>query len=268
MTGLPPVYASPDYLRAVAGRDVSQRIRARVHDLLGLELGMQVLDVGCGPGTGTIALAEHLGPAGRVVGVDRDPVMVSEAAAAAVNAGVADRVRHRVADATALPFANGEFDACTSERLLQHLPPPAAAQAFAEMARVVRPEGRLVIVDTDWASLTVDAPEPAVEREIVFSHTLRFANPYSGRQLRRLAVANGLEDVTCETFPGELAYDDVRLLLAGAEQLSLACGRLRPDSWHRWHAALFEANAAGALFAQVSRVVVAGRRRTDGGTRV
>ena len=78
-----------------------------------------------------------------------------------------------------------------------------------------------------------------------------------------LAVANGLEDVTCETFPGELAYDDVRLLLAGAEQLSLACGRLRPDNWHRWHAALLEANAAGALFAQVSRVLVAGRRRTD-----
>src|SRR5215467_11579516 len=94
-----------------------------------IQPGQRVLDVGCGPGVDTVALAGFVGASGSVDGVDADPAMVAEAEQRALAAGVHDRVHHHVADALALPFEANTFDAVRAERLFQHLGDPGAALA-------------------------------------------------------------------------------------------------------------------------------------------
>ncbi|MGE0578673.1 MAG: class I SAM-dependent methyltransferase [Reyranella sp.] len=101
--------------------------------------GRAVLDVGCGDGT----LARALAGAGAasVAGCDTDPRMIARAAARSVQPDTA--VRYAVADATRLPFADASFDVVTVVTVLAFI--ADAEGAVREMARVLRPGGRLVI---------------------------------------------------------------------------------------------------------------------------
>lgn len=106
---------------------------------IGLRAGDAVLDAGCGTGRALPALRAAVGPAGTVLGADVTPAML----AAAVRAG-----RHRdaglaLADVTRLPLRDGCLDAVFGAGLISHLPEPEAG--LRELARVVRPHGRLAL---------------------------------------------------------------------------------------------------------------------------
>lgn len=207
--------------------------------------GQRVLDVGCGPGHDTIPLAELAGPAGAVTGVDADAAMVAEAERRAAEAGVADRVRHLVADAAALPFAPESFDAARAERLFQHLPDPRAA--LAEIARVVRPGGWLVVLETDYSTLTIDADDADLERRLARFAAGRVRNGYAARALHRWFRQQGLQDVAVEVRPQTFArYELVRL------------GWLDGTELDRWHEALAAADRDDAFFASLNHLLVAG----------
>src|SRR5215472_4723775 len=115
-------YVDADYLDLAAR--VMQPLKRRTYELMQLKPGQRILDLGCGPGIDTVALAESVGPAGEVHGVDHDAAMVTEANRRAEAAGLAARVSHRQADASALPWSDGFFDASRSERVFQHLLEP------------------------------------------------------------------------------------------------------------------------------------------------
>ena len=129
-----------------------------------LRPGQKVLDVGCGPGTDTVALGQIVGSSGTVSGLDHDAAMVAEADRRARDSGVSAWVKHRLGEASALPWEANEFDASRSERLLEHLLRPE--DALVEMVRVTKPGGRVVVLDTDWGSLSTDAEEPDIERRL------------------------------------------------------------------------------------------------------
>jgi len=115
---------------------------------LGPRLGERVLDVGSGPGLLAAAIAETVGPSGRVCGVDvSDPLL----AAARAQSARWPWVDLRHADATQLPFTDREFDAVVSTQVLEYV--RDVDRALAEMHRVVRPGGRVLILDTDWDSI-------------------------------------------------------------------------------------------------------------------
>jgi ubiquinone/menaquinone biosynthesis C-methylase UbiE len=116
---------------------------------LRLDSGDAVLDVGCGYGADLIQVARLVSPGGVVTGLDVSEAMVSEAAHRAQGLDLA--VDFRVGDACQLPFQDGSFDACRAETLLQHVPQPHVA--FAEIVRVVKPGGRIVVLDMDLGSL-------------------------------------------------------------------------------------------------------------------
>ena len=123
-----------------AARDDLVDLKRRAVDGLALRAGDAMLDVGCGTGEELRSLAQIVGPQGRVVGIDRSERLVAEARARTRENPIIELV---VADAHAVPFAEGEFSACRVERVLMHVEDPGTA--LAQMARVHacrRPRGR------------------------------------------------------------------------------------------------------------------------------
>jgi ubiquinone/menaquinone biosynthesis C-methylase UbiE len=260
MAGMTISYVGAPYLWAVAGEPVIRRLKQRAYELMGLASGVRALDVGCGPGIDTIPMARVVGPNGGVVGVDQDPYMIHRADQEAVRAGVRGWTSHRQAAATALPFPDGSFDASHSERLLQHLPAAQPALALAEIARVTRPAGRIVVADTDWGTLSIDADDVQLERRIVRIHAEQFRNGYAGRRLFRMFVRQGMREVTVEEWVHRLDYPALQFLLAATEQVALASGAVSPAELFRWRTDLAQAAASGTFFAQLVIVQVAGRK--------
>jgi ubiquinone/menaquinone biosynthesis C-methylase UbiE len=103
-----------------------------------------VLDLGCGTGTLAIAAARAK-PGARVVGVDADPVVLAKAKAKARRAGV--EVAFDEALSTELPYEDGSFDVVLSTLFFHHLHDAAKASSAAEIVRILRPRGRLVVGD-------------------------------------------------------------------------------------------------------------------------
>ncbi|MFJ3581918.1 class I SAM-dependent methyltransferase [Streptomyces sp. NPDC090127] len=106
---------------------------------LGLRPGASVLDAGCGTGRALPALRAAVGPAGTVVGVDLTPEMLAEAVRAGRD-GTGALLR---TDVARLPLRGGTLDAVFGAGLVSHLADPAAG--LRELARVVRPGGRLAL---------------------------------------------------------------------------------------------------------------------------
>ena len=107
--------------------------------------GDHVLDIGTGPGYLAFAAAKMVGPGGRAVGIDASPEMIERALARAEHHG--SRAEYAVASAEALPFDDASFGVVVSRLVFHHLPGELKSQALAEIARVLKPGGRVVIVD-------------------------------------------------------------------------------------------------------------------------
>ncbi|MCG2672402.1 class I SAM-dependent methyltransferase [Bradyrhizobium sp. GCM10023182] len=104
-----------------------------------LSPGMRLLDIGCGPGTITAALAESVGTA---IGVDINPNAIASARQLAAHAGLTN-LSFVEADMTALPFEDGAFDAIFCHAVLYHQSQAMLAKTLAEARRVLRPGGLL-----------------------------------------------------------------------------------------------------------------------------
>ena len=256
----PEGYVSADYLRRAA--QLGKVFKERTYQLMQLAPGQRVLDVGCGPGLDTVPLAEIVGPAGHVTGVDADEDMLRQADELARTRGLDNRIIHRHADAGALPFADASFDACRAERLLQVLPAtldPAAV--VAEMVRVTRPGGRVVLADADWATASVDFDDAALERRLLafFAERLR-PNGFAGRQLYRLLRQAGLDDLAVEVMP--MVHADLSQSPYGEwlPKEAVAAGIATSAEAERWRRELQAREQRGEYFSSVNMIIVAGRR--------
>ena len=129
---------------------------------LALEKGETVLDLGSGGGIDALLAARQVGPEGHVVGVDMTPEMLERARANAERAG-ASNVEFRAGRLEALPVEDGSMCAVTSNCVINLV--PDKGKVFAEVARVLRPGGRLVISD-----IVLDGPLPESVTSDVFAY--------------------------------------------------------------------------------------------------
>jgi arsenite methyltransferase len=109
-----------------------------------LQRGEHVVDVGCGGGIDSLVAAKMVGASGRVIGVDMTPAMLEKARTSGAAAGVAN-VEFRAGFGEALPVEDGWADVVISNGVLNLMPDKDAA--LQEMARVLKPGGRLQIGD-------------------------------------------------------------------------------------------------------------------------
>jgi arsenite methyltransferase len=178
--------------RLYATRDVLRR-RALVRSALGAERGDRVLDVGCGPGFYVSELLETVGPAGSVVGVDPSPDMLSVAARRAEGHA---NVEFYEGAATALPIAAARFDRALSVQVLEYVDDVPAA--LAEIRRVLRPGGRLVIWDVDWATVSWEAFDRELMQRALEAFDRHLVHPSLPRTLSAVLRDAGFTDVQME----------------------------------------------------------------------
>jgi LmbE family N-acetylglucosaminyl deacetylase/SAM-dependent methyltransferase len=168
MTGFEAVDDQPDVSMLLSAMEetaqwaATKQLRAWEREQLSLRSGQRLLDVGCGLGDAALALSTDLGAQGEVVGIDGSEMMLAEARARAAHATCA--VRFAVGDAGALDEPDASFDAVRSERMLQWVPDPV--RAAAEMARVLRPGGRVCLTDSDWSTLDFNVSDPDIARRV------------------------------------------------------------------------------------------------------
>lgn len=186
----------PDHL--VAAMDATatwpavRQLRAWERDRLGLEPGERLLDVGCGTGDVAVDLATDVSPGGRVLGVDASDAMLDAARRRAGAAGV--DVGFRQGDALSLGEPDASFDACRAERALQWV--DDVEGAVAELVRVLRPGGRLSLIDTDWRTLVLDLPDvEATSAMLQALVALRGPSMAVGGRLLNLCREAGLADI-------------------------------------------------------------------------
>ncbi len=239
-----------------------RRLRRAFLAFAGVPAGARVLDVGCGTGVVTRELAHRAGARGRVVGVDPSRAFVSEARARSRAAGLEAVCRFRAGRGDALPFRDRAFDVVVAVTVLLHV--TDSDRVLAEMCRVVRPGGRVAVLDQDFGTLVLDLPDRALTRRILDGHADRYyADPWSGRSLARRLRAAGLAAVRGRVFPVvEPRYDDyVRSMLERRVALAARWRLVTRAAGRRWLASVEAAAERGDFYMSLNYYAAVGTRR-------
>jgi arsenite methyltransferase len=220
--------------RTYATSDVVAQ-RAAVLALLDLQPGERVVDVGSGPGYLLVSMGDAVGPGGAVHGVDPSPAMNALAQA---RAGDRYWVHITEGDALALPLPDRTVDAAVSTQVLEYVIDVPAA--LAELRRVLRPRGRVLLLDTDWDSIVWHVADrvrharvmaaweehlvdprlprtlPALVRRAGFTVTGQHVIPLFNAELREDSYSANTMDLIAAFVPGRqgLTADDARGWLA------------------------------------------------------
>jgi ubiquinone/menaquinone biosynthesis C-methylase UbiE len=193
-------------------------VRAAIQALQ-LPLGSRGLDAGCGIGLQAVLLAEAVGPAGHVTGLDLSPEFLSYAETTVHKLGLSEQITFRAGDVRQLPFDDTAFDWAWSSNCVGYAP-LEPLPLVRELARVVRPGGSVAILA--WSSETLLPGYPALEARL--DATSAGIAPFvKGKKptlhfLRALGWFReaGLREAAARTFAGD-AYaplsDDLRQAL-------------------------------------------------------
>jgi arsenite methyltransferase len=165
------------------------RRRQLVRDALGTAPGERILDVGCGAGFYAVELLERVGAEGSVVGVDNSPQMLAIAKGRCQGH---DNASFHEADATSLPREDESCDAALCVQVLEYVPDTTAA--LAEIYRALRPGGRLVVWDVDWATVSLHSSDPARTALVLGTFDRHLAHPSLPQTLTAGLRAVGFEE--------------------------------------------------------------------------
>jgi arsenite methyltransferase len=179
------------------------RRRRIVREALAAAPGERILDVGCGPGFYCAELLDEVGPSGAVVGLDGSAAML---ALAARRCGGHENVELREADATDLPVDDASFDGAISVQVQEYV--GEVATAIAELHRALRPGGRLVVFDIDWATLSINSDDEALTERVLRAWDEHLAHRSLPRTLSARLRAAGFGDVRMEAHPFATAAFD------------------------------------------------------------
>ena len=155
--------------------------------LASISPGDVVLDLGCGAGFDAFLAAPRVGRTGRVIGVDLTPEMIEQARANAEKAGCAN-VEFRLGDIESLPLEDASVDLVISNCVLVLV--PDKAKAFREIARVLKPGGRIAIAD-----IVLDGPLPEALKEDSGAYCSCISGAVSRADYLAAIEAAGLDDV-------------------------------------------------------------------------
>ncbi len=194
------------YHKAVVAQHASRTAsEAAAFVLPRLRAGMNLLDIGCGPGSITLGLADAVAP-GHVTGIDIGDEPIRQARVAASNKGITN-VSFEVGSVYDLAFPDATFDSVYMHQVLQHLARPA--DALRQASRVLRQGGLIAVREVDWGSTVIWPRMPLLDRFLQLYHDVAARNggdADAGRSVRRWLNGAQFENIELSAshwvFPG------------------------------------------------------------------
>ena len=183
---LEKIYLTPDVVQQ----------REQIFQLLDVKSGMKALDIGCGPGLTSWALAQAVGGSGHVDAIDIAPPMLQLAARRCADA---KQVAFHQADVLQLPFADASFDVSLATQVYEYV--ADIDNALHELARVMKPAAQVLLVDTDWESCVWACRDEARMRRMMQGWSQHIPHPQLPRTLMQRMQRAGFVDVQVHTIP-------------------------------------------------------------------
>jgi len=183
---LEKIYLTPDVVQQ----------REQIFQLLDVKSGMKALDIGCGPGLTSLALAQAVGGSGHVDAIDIAPPMLQLAARRCADA---KQVAFHQADVLQLPFADASFDVSLATQVYEYV--ADIDNALHELARVMKPAAQVLLVDTDWESCVWACRDEARMRRMMQGWSQHIPHPQLPRTLMQRMQRAGFVDVQVHTIP-------------------------------------------------------------------
>jgi SAM-dependent methyltransferase len=240
-----------------------QSLKRLGYDMLNVESGDSVLDIGCGTGADVVALAARVGDRGWVTGVDLSVSLIARARARA------DSVRLPVAfccvDMHKMPFPDGSFTRTRIDRVLHFLPDPR--RAIAEAVRVTAYGGRMLVTEPDWSTLTIFGGDDRLQTLIWEGNGPAISARWTGSELPELLGEAGLDVRQSHRSTLELRDYRVAAALFGFEALAgraVASGHLSASEAVRWLRSLQRAAARAELVCALSGQMVCAVKGSEG----
>ena len=235
------------------------RLRDWAFERLAPAPGETAVDVGSGTGANTARLAATVGPGGSATGVEPNPALREVATRRAQATG--STAVFVDGTAGALPLPDASVDVLVCERVLQHVDDPDAA--VREFARVLRPGGRVALLDSDWATGITHPGDPDVLARYRAFQLTQWANPFSGRLLKGQLLAAGLAvdpDIgsSALVLPDEALREGGMLAMSGAA--AVQAGVVTQAEVDALVDGVAAASASGEAFVSVTMFAVIGRR--------
>lgn len=240
--GIDVVYLEPEI--------VNQRLRTLA--ALQLRSGERAADIGCGNGLLTQPMALAVGDRGHIAAVDNNPEMLDMARATC--AGL-DQIEWRTGTAEDLPVAGESMDALACTQVLLYV--PDVARALAEFHRVLKPRGRLAVLETDWRGTVFNSSRDDITRRVLAAWDAAVANPNLPTRLGPMLREQGFTAIKVEAIPVlNTNYSNSNFsggALASYAELARDNGAITGDEAAAWIADFQSLGDTGAYFFCVNR---------------
>ena len=230
-----------------------KEVRARSFQQMRIPRGAHVLDVGCGLGTAVREMADIVGDKGMAYGVDISEAMIEEAS---LHTGDRKNIALSVGQAYALAQDDGTLDAVRMERVLLYM--TEREKAVAEMIRVTKPGGRVVITDVDFDCNAITGKDRTLTRKMTSLVADSCVHSTSGRELPSLLRVAGLRDVTIEFMAVPTPYEFCIHATQGALRTAVEGSKVTAAEVEEWYRGLAELEAAGDFLQLWFFVIVGG----------
>ncbi len=234
--------------------------RLKVLEILGLRQGETVVDVGCGTGLLAYDLAATVGADGRVIGCDPAPAMLAVAQERCAGLAQVDLL---VGDALALPVPDAVADVAVSTQVYEYVAETDAA--MAQIWRILRPGGRLSILDTAWDSVVWHADDPALTARVLKAWEAHCPHPnlppLLGPKLRAMGFEVTRFDLVPLFNPSYTPHSYSAVMLDLIAMFAGAHPDVGEADAQRWHAQMLDVAQRGDWFFSLNRYVVSAVKR-------
>ena len=237
--------------RSYQTADIAEQ-RRRTLAAIDLQAGESALDVGCGPGFLVREMAEQLGEKGRAVGIDSSEQMLALAGRRTADLPQVALIEGRIEDSG---IKDDSFDAVCCSQVLLFLADTGAA--LAEFHRILKPGGRLAVIETDWRGVVLNADDDALTRRMFAAWDAAQVTPNLPVCLKRTIEEAGFSNVEIEGIPiintsfGPEGFSGG--MLRGVAKKAKATGFVSDEEAKSWIDDLKARNAVGDYFFCVNR---------------